>query len=125
MLGGLGRHPTNFLSTHPYFYSHHYRNTLGLAGGGCFDELPRTRVGNDVWIGARAIILDGVTVGDGAIIAANAVVTKDVQPYTIVGGVPAKLLRRRQITPEMLGEKANWWDLSSTDLEALFTRVAK
>ena len=52
-------------------------------------------VGNDVWIGLEAVILLGVTIGDGAIIGARAVVTKDVPPYTIVGGVPAKMIRRR------------------------------
>lgn len=52
-------------------------------------------VGNDVWIGYEAVILSGVTIGDGAIIGTRAVVTKDVPPYTIVGGVPAKPIRRR------------------------------
>lgn len=52
-------------------------------------------MGNDVWIGYEAIILAGVTVGDGAVIGARAVVTKDVPPYTIVGGIPARIIRRR------------------------------
>ena len=123
MLGGLGKHPTDFFSTHPYFYSKSYRARLGLAGGAEFEELPRTTVGNDVWIGARAMILDGVTIGDGAIVAANAIVTADVEPYAIVGGVPAKLLRRRRMTPEALGERPDWWNLSLAEREALFARV--
>lgn len=53
-------------------------------------------IGNDVWIGAKAIILPGVIVGDGAVIAAGAVVTKDVEPYTVVGGVPAKIIKERE-----------------------------
>ena len=53
-------------------------------------------IGNDVWIGTRVIILQGVTIGDGAIIGAGAVVTKDVPPYAIVGGVPAKIIRSRK-----------------------------
>lgn len=53
------------------------------------------KIGNDCWIGAGAIILDGVTIGDGAIVAAGAVVTKDVEPHAIIGGVPAKLIRYR------------------------------
>lgn len=55
----------------------------------------KTIIGRDVWIGRRAIIMRGITIGDGAIIAANAVVTKDVAPYEIVGGVPAKRIRLR------------------------------
>ena len=68
-------------------------------------------VGNDVWIGYEAVILAGVTIGDGAIIGSRAVVTKDVPPYTIVGGLPAKPIRRRydEETVARL-EKLRWWD---------------
>lgn len=68
-------------------------------------------VGNDVWIGYEAVILAGVTIGDGAIIGSRAVVTKDVPPYTIVGGVPAKPIRRRydEETIRQL-ETLRWWD---------------
>ena len=68
-------------------------------------------IGNDVWIGYEAVILAGVTIGDGAIVGARAVVTKDVPPYTIVGGVPAKLIRRRfsdQKISQLL--ELSWWD---------------
>ena len=54
------------------------------------------RIGNDVWIGARCVILDGVTIGEGAVIAAGAVVNRDVEPFMIVGGVPAKPIRSRK-----------------------------
>ena len=68
-------------------------------------------VGNDVWIGYEAVILAGVTIGDGALVAARAVVTKDVPPYTIVGGVPAKPIRKRfdEETIERL-LALRWWD---------------
>ena len=68
-------------------------------------------IGNDVWIGYDAVVLAGVTVGDGAIIAARAVVTKDVPPYTIVGGVPARPIRKRFSDSEIdqLLE-LKWWD---------------
>ncbi len=68
-------------------------------------------VGNDVWIGYEAVILAGVTIGDGAIIGARAVVTKDVPPYTIVGGVPARPIRKRfdEATIARLLE-LRWWD---------------
>ncbi len=68
-------------------------------------------IGNDVWIGYEAVILSGVTVGDGAIIGTRAVVTKDVPPYTIVGGVPAKPIRRR-FDDETIArlDAIRWWD---------------
>ncbi len=67
--------------------------------------------GSDVWIGYEAVILAGVTIGDGAVIGARAVVTKDVPPYTIVGGVPARAIRRRfpeETVEELL--RLKWWD---------------
>ena len=68
-------------------------------------------IGNDVWIGYEAVILAGVTVGDGAVIGARAVVTKDVPPYTIVGGVPAKQIRKRFPKETISGLLAlKWWD---------------
>ncbi|MDQ7799461.1 MAG: DapH/DapD/GlmU-related protein [Candidatus Edwardsbacteria bacterium] len=57
---------------------------------------PQTVIEDDVWIGAQAIILPGVRIGRGAIVAAGAVVTKDVEPYAIVGGNPARLIKRRK-----------------------------
>ena len=68
-------------------------------------------IGNDVWIGYEAVIMAGVTIGDGAIIGTRAVVTKDVPPYAIVGGVPAKPIRKRfsEDTIKMLME-LRWWD---------------
>lgn len=70
-------------------------------------------VENDVWIGYEAVILAGVTIGDGAIIGARAVVTKDVPPYTIVGGIPAKQIRKR-FNEETIDTllKLKWWDWS-------------
>ena len=70
-------------------------------------------IGNDVWIGYEAVILAGVTIGDGAIIGTRAVVTKDVPPYTIVGGVPAKPIKKRfsdEIISKLLG--IQWWNWS-------------
>ena len=71
-------------------------------------------IGNDVWIGYEAVILSGVTIGDGAIIGARAVVTKDVPPYTIVGGVPAKPIRKR-FSDDAIGKllSLKWWDWSN------------
>ena len=68
-------------------------------------------LGNDVWIGYEAVILAGVTIGDGAVVGARAVVTKDVPPYTIVGGVPAKPIRKR-FSQEKIDTllKIKWWN---------------
>ena len=68
-------------------------------------------IGNDVWIGYEAVVMAGVTIGDGAVIGARAVVTRDVPPYTIVGGVPAKEIRKR-FPDETIGKflKLRWWD---------------
>jgi acetyltransferase-like isoleucine patch superfamily enzyme len=71
------------------------------------------RVGNEVWIGARAIILPGVDIGDGAIIGAGAVVTKNVPHYAVVGGVPARIIRYRYTKPQIDSLlKISWWNWS-------------
>ena len=79
----------------------------------------RVVIGHDVWIGHGATILPGVSVGNGAVIGAGAVVSKDVAPYTIVGGVPAKLIKRRfsQETGERMDRLA-WWDWDHAALRA-------
>lgn len=71
----------------------------------------KTKIGNDVWVGANAIIIAGVNIGNGAIIGAGAVVTKDVPPYAVVGGVPAKIIKYR-FSEEQIEEleKIQWWD---------------
>ena len=70
-----------------------------------------TVVGNDVWIGTEAMIMPGVRIGDGAVIAARAVVTTDVEPYAVVAGMPARQLRRR-FSPERIAMllEMRWWD---------------
>lgn len=76
-------------------------------------------IGNDVWIGYEAVIMPGVQIGDGAIIGTRAVVTKDVEPYTIVGGVPAKPIRKRfdEATVEKL-LKLEWWNWGKEKIQA-------
>ena len=75
-------------------------------------------IGNDVWIGRNAIIMDGVEIGSGAVVASGAIVTKDVPPYAIVGGVPAKVIRYRfdEQTIERLIE-SRWWDYPDEFIE--------
>ena len=108
---GTTHHPTNYLSTHPFCY---YK-PAALAPNSKqaeFEYNTPCKIGNDVWIGKAAIIMDGITVGDGAIIGANAVVTHDVPPYAIVAGVPARILKYRfdeDTIKDLLELK--WWEL--------------
>lgn len=76
-------------------------------------------IGNDVWIGARSVILDGVTIGNGVIIGAGCVVAKDVEPYAVMIGNPMKVLRMR-FTPQQIEtlEKMKWWDWDSSLIDA-------
>lgn len=92
---GLGLHPTYMISTYPGFYSKLASGVKHFASLTDFVESKSVSIGNDVWIGNNSIILDGVNVGDGVVIAAGSVVTRSVPPYAIVGGVPAKIIRMR------------------------------
>jgi acetyltransferase-like isoleucine patch superfamily enzyme len=109
---GLGKHPSrDFVSVHPIFYSPQCQAQITFASPPFWEEFAQIKIGNDVWIGARALILDGVTIGDGAIIGAGAVVTKNVPPYAIVGGVPAIILRYRFEPTEIdFLTRFKWWD---------------
>lgn len=107
---GLGSHPSKYLSTHPTFYSVGGQSGLSFVTATTFTEYQPITIGNDVWVGARAIILGGVTIGDGAIVAAGAVVVGDVPPFAIVGGVPARIIKYRfseDVIAELLDWK--WW----------------
>ncbi len=104
-------HSLSSLSTYPFpiFYEEWGLDRKNVAEA--WDNKGDIVIGNDVWIGYEAVILAGVTVGDGAVISARAVVTKDVPPYTIVGGIPAKPIRKRfseETISELLALK--WWD---------------
>ncbi|MEI7497652.1 MAG: CatB-related O-acetyltransferase [Candidatus Falkowbacteria bacterium] len=109
---GLFSHPVReFVSTHPAFYSVSGQSQAVFADKNIFSESIKTTVGNDVWIGQNALIKSGVTIGDGAIIGAGAVVVKDVMPYEIVGGVPAKSIRFRFNDDDIAYLlKFKWWN---------------
>lgn len=112
---GMPEHPVDHMSTSPFIYNRN-RSILNLNSWSEFRETPV--IGNDVWIGGNVVIVQGVKIGDGAIVAAGAVVTKDVEPYTIVGGVPAKFIRKRydeKIIKHL--QEMNWWDMSLDELE--------
>lgn len=104
-------HSMKSLSTYPFpiFFDEWGLDKMQVAAA--WDNKGDIVIGNDVWIGYEAVILAGVTIGDGAVIGVRAVVTKDVPPYTVVGGVPAKEIKKRfsqQTIDELL--RLKWWD---------------
>jgi virginiamycin A acetyltransferase len=108
-------------SNHPIHYLSTYINKNLLNGElHSLKEEKKISIGNDVWIGQGVIIVGNVTIGNGAILAAGSVVTKDVEPYSIVGGVPVKLLYKRFsdfVIQEI--EDLRWWDKNEMELEEL------
>ena len=121
---GLGVHPSrDVVSTHPAFYSTGRGLAQSFADRDYLEEYAPCNLGNDVWIGTAAVIRGGMTIGDGAIVGAGAVVTKDVPPYAIVGGVPAKLIRYR-FEPQVIEflVKFKWWDRDDKWLRANFKK---
>lgn len=108
---GMGTHDLSKLSTSPLF-TEKYNGT----GHSWVEQTPfpfeKVTVGNDVWIGERTMIMGGKNIGDGAVIGAGAVVTKDVPPYAIVGGVPAKVIKYR-FPDDVIArlEESKWWNL--------------
>lgn len=118
VIGG-GKHPTrDYVTTSPIFYSGR-DNPWGSFEGSMEigSELPKTHIGNDVWIGHSAVILPGITVGHGAIVGAGAVVTRNVGPYEIVAGVPARVMRSR-FDPDGVAWLLSvaWWEWSDERL---------
>ncbi|MDY0193554.1 MAG: CatB-related O-acetyltransferase [Aliarcobacter butzleri] len=130
---GTSQHPTNFLTTHPMAYSEsaeYLYGDLKVESSYILDisniNTP-VEVGNDCWIGTKTIIMDGVKIGHGAVIAAGAVVTRNVPPYAIVGGVPAKVIKYRfdqDTIDELLMIK--WWDFPKEVITKLpFNNIAE
>ncbi|BBP98920.1 type B chloramphenicol O-acetyltransferase [Burkholderia sp. SFA1] len=132
MAGNQG-HRSDWISTFPFFYMQEEQAFADALDG--FERAGDTIVGSDVWIGTEAMIMPGVRIGDGAVIGSRALVTKHVEPYTVVAGSPARPIRKRFPDREvgMLLEM-RWWDwsieeigqsmklLCATDIEALYER---
>lgn len=111
---GAVAHPFDRLTSHAFTY----RRQFGVVKDDSNLKSKRTTIGNDVWIGCNCVIISGVSIGNGAIVGAGAVVTSDVPPFAIVGGVPAKVIRYRfdKETVSMI-EKIKWWDWSDSQIK--------
>ena len=121
---GAPNHPMGRPSQHRFTYVPEYYEASASRDRDFFADRrgDRVIVGNDVWVGHAAILLPGVNVGDGAVIAAGAVVSRDVAPYTIVGGVPARPIRKRfddSVAASL--HRIAWWDWPD---EIIFERLA-
>lgn len=118
-LGG-GEHPTTLFSTSTVFYdkSNCFKEDCFIIESlENFNTEPKTFIGNDVWIGEKVFVKAGIKVGTGAVIGAHSVVTKDVPPYAIVAGIPAKVLKYRfseSTIKELLNSE--WWNKSNDDI---------
>ncbi|EIV1852171.1 type B chloramphenicol O-acetyltransferase [Vibrio vulnificus] len=114
MMAGNQGHRTDWVSTFPFFYQQNPNFSEAKDG---FVRAGDTSIGHDVWIGSEAMIMPGVTIGDGAIIASRAVVTKDVAPYEVVGSNPAKHIKFRFSPQEIeMLQEMQWWQWSDEQL---------
>ena len=116
-------HTMRSLSTYPFpiFYEEWEH---GIWADKAWDNKGNIVIGNDVWIGYEAVILAGVTIGDGAIIGTRAVVVKDVEPYSIVGGIPAKEIRK-QFSPDIIARlrKLQWWNWPPEKIQSIIQYI--
>lgn len=113
---GPAEHPLGYMSTSPFFYL----DTLGWNNKSQGFSATPCKIGNDVWIGSHVFIKNGVKIGHGAVVGAGAVVVKDVEPYSVVGGVPAKLIKYRfekDIIKDFL--ELQWWNLDDSIIKNL------
>ncbi len=124
---GLGAHPLHLFSTSPVFYKK--KNSLKInviKEDVNFNEYKPIKIGHDVWIGANVIIMDGIKIGNGAVIAAGAIITKNVPPYAIIAGIPGKIIKFRfeeQTINEL--EKTKWWLKNADEVQNISSILAK
>lgn len=115
---GPANHDYEYITSHDFLYNNFY-DLMSKDDTPTYNRFnKRTKIGNDVWIGTNSTILNGLVIGDGAIIGANTIVTKDVPPYAIVVGNPGKIVKFRfnkEIIQQLL--ELRWWDLSHEDLK--------
>lgn len=117
-ISGWGIHPLNGISTSPMFYSTANQNGFSLSTTDKIIERKEIKIGNDVFVGMNVILLDGVSIGDGAVLAAGTVITKDVPPFAVVAGVPGKVIKYRfdkNTIDKLLQIK--WWNFHDEELK--------
>lgn len=120
VLCGLGTHPIDYISTYPGFYSDKASGATWFGAIHQVEEKKPVVIGADVWIGSRAIIMGGIEIGHGAVVGAGAVVTKNVPPFSVVVGIPAKIIKYR--FDEALIEKllaSKWWESEEASLRSV------
>jgi len=121
-----GNHKLASLSTYPFpiFYEEWGLNTTDITEA--WDNNGDIVIGNDVWIGYEAVIMQGVHIGDGAIIGTRAVVTNDVSPYAIIGGVPAKKIRKR-FSDDVIAKlvELQWWNFDDEAVQKNLPNIMK
>lgn len=115
MMAGNQAHRMDWISTFPF----HFQANIFKTAKNAYEKAGDTHIGSDVWIGSEAMILAGVSIGSGAVIAARAVVSKDVPPYAIVVGNPAKIIKYR-FNEDTISQllKLKWWDWSEDEIKA-------
>lgn len=122
---GLGdEHPLHWASTSPAFYYGRDSIPKDLAAKEYDPQGPLTKIGNDVWIGTGSYIKAGVSIGDGAVIGMGSIVTRDVPPYAVVAGTPAKLIRYRfdeEVRERLI--RTEWWNLPKNRIRELAKNI--
>ena len=116
IMGGNNTHNPQFISTYPFLDREALKRTYQKAGD--------TLIGNDVWLGMGSLILPGITIGNGAIIAAHSVVTRDVPDYHLVAGNPAKLIRQRFKDEDIASlQQLKWWEWPDHKVKSLLPLI--
>ena len=115
MMAGNQGHRMDWVSTFPFYF----QANIFKSSKNAYQKAGDTAIGHDVWIGSEAMVMAGVTIGSGAVVAARAVVTKDVPPYAVVGGNPAQIIRYR-FDDETIAKLLNlkWWDWTEEEVKS-------